>query len=167
MRNSLLLVVGVCVFSVSAMAWTAAQQARPASAAPTSIDEVLQAVRTDLQGERADILAKNLTLTSEQAAKFWPLYETYQKEQNVIMDEQLRGIQRFIEGFDTLDDAGALGLINAHLDRDARMMALRKKWLPEFQKALNTKLAVRVMQIDRRLSLAHQVVFTSKIPLAH
>jgi Spy/CpxP family protein refolding chaperone len=149
------------------MAWTAAQQARPASTAPTSIDEVLQAVRSDLQGERADILAKNLTLTSAQAAKFWPLFETYQKEQNVIMDEQLRGIQRFIEGFDQLDDAGALGLINAHIDRDARMAALRQKWLGEFQKALNTKLAVRVMQIDRRLSLAHQIVFTSKIPLAH
>ena len=166
-RNTLLLVVGVSVMSVSAIAWTAAQQARPVSTAPTSIDDVLRAVRSDLQGERADIMAKNLTLTSEQAAKFWPLFEAYQIEQNVIMDEQLRGIQRFIESSDTLDDAAALGLINAHFDRDARMTALRKKWLAEFQKTLNTKLAVRVMQIDRRLSLAHQIMFTSKIPLAH
>ena len=169
MRNTLLFVVGVCVLSVSAIAWTAAQQARPVSKAPTptTMDEVLVAVRADLQGERADILAKNLTLTSEQAAQFWPLYSAYQKEQNLIMDEQLRGIQRFIESFDTLDDATALGLINAHFDRDTRMTTLRKKWLAEFQKALNTKLAVRVMQIDRRLSLAHQIMFTSKIPLAH
>ena len=167
MRNALLFTVGVCILSASAMAWTTAQQARVVSTAPTSIDEVLVAVRADLQGERSDIMAKNLTLTSEQAAKFWPLFETYQKEQNVIMDEQLKGIQRFIETFDTLDDATALGLAHAHLDRDARMTTLRKKWLAEFQKALNTKLAVRVMQIDRRLSLAHQVMFSSKIPLAH
>ena len=167
MRKTLLLLGGVCVFSVSAIAWTAAQQPRPVSTAGTSIDDVLQAVRSDLQGERADIMAKNLTLTSEQAAKFWPLYEAYQKEQNVIMDEQLRGIQRFISSFDTLDDAAALGLINAHLDRDARMTALRRKWLAEFQNALDTKLAVRVMQIDRRLSLAHQIMFASEIPLVH
>jgi len=166
-RNTLLLVVGVCVFTVSAIAWTAAQQAKPVSTTPTSIDEVLRAVRSDLQGERADILAKNLTLTSEQAAKFWPLFEAYQVEQNVIMDEQLRGIQRYIESSDTLDDAAALGLINAHFDRDARMTALRKKWLAQFQTTLNTKLAVRVMQIDRRLSLAHQIMFTSKIPLVN
>jgi hypothetical protein len=83
------------------------------------------------------------------------------------MDEQLRGIERYIESFDTLDDPAVLGLINAHFDRDERMTALRKKWLAEFQKALNTKLAVRVMQIDRRLSLAHQIMFASKIPLAH
>jgi Spy/CpxP family protein refolding chaperone len=91
-RKTLMLVVGVCVFSVSAIAWTA-QQAKPASIAPTTIDDVLKAVRSDLQGQRADIMAKNLTLTSEQAAKFWPLFETYQKEQNVIMDEQLKGRQ--------------------------------------------------------------------------
>ena len=171
MRNTLVFVIGVCLLSVSGIAWTAARQVQPASASPaytpTSIDEMLQAVRADLQGERSDIIAKNLTLTSAQAAKFWPLYEAYQKEQNVIMDDQLRGIQRYIENFDNLDDAGALALINAHFDRDARMNALRQKWLGEFQQALNTKLAVRVMQIDRRLSMAHQLQFASKIPLIH
>ena len=63
--------------------------------------------------------------------------------------------------------SSALGLIQAHLERDARMTALRQKRLGEFQKALGTKLVVRVMQIDRRLSLAHQVQFAAKIPLAH
>jgi hypothetical protein len=83
------------------------------------------------------------------------------------MDEQLKGVQRYIESFDALDDAGALGLINAHIDRDARMSALRKKWLAEFQTAGGTKIAVRAMQIDRRLSLAHQMEFAARIPLAH
>jgi hypothetical protein len=54
----------------------------------------LVAVRADLQGERAEIIAKNLTLTSEQATKFWPLFQSYQNEQNLIMDDQLKGIQQ-------------------------------------------------------------------------
>ena len=128
---------------------------------------MLQAVRADLQSHRADIIAKNVTLSSGQAAKFWPLFESYQNEQNVIMDDQLKGLQRYIDNFDSLDDAGALGLINAHFERDARMNALRKKWLGEFNKILGAKLAVRVMQIDRRLSLAHQLEFATRIPLAH
>jgi len=166
-RNTLAVIVGVCLLGASAIAWTAGQPAKQVNIASTSIDEVLQAVRADLQESRADIVAKNVTLTSSQAAKFWPMFEAYQKQQDAIMDEQLKGIQQFIERFDNLDDAGALGLITAHLDRDARMSALRQKWLPEFQKAVDTKLAVRVMQIDRRLSLAHQMLFSSKIPLAH
>ena len=167
MRNTLRLTAVICLFGVSAIAWTDGQQQKPVSATSTSIEEVLHAVRADLQGDRADILAKNLTLNSELAAKFWPMFENYQKEQNVIMDDQLRGIQRYIESFETLDDAGAIALINAHFDRDARMNALRQKWFGEFQKVLGTKLAVRAMQIERRLSLAHQIQFAARIPLAH
>jgi Spy/CpxP family protein refolding chaperone len=167
MRHLLAVTAAVCVSGVMTIAWAAAQQPSSTLISSTTIDEVLEAVRADLQGERADIIAKNITLDSEQAAKFWPVYNAYQKEQNVIMDDQLKGIQRYIETFDNLDDAAALGLINAHFDRDARMNALRQKWFGDFQKALGTKLAVRVMQIDRRLSLAHQTRFTARIPLAH
>jgi hypothetical protein len=81
------------------------------------------------------------------------------------MDEQMKGIQTYVEGFEKLDDAAALGLIKAHLDRDRKMAALREKWLGEFQKVLPTKVAVRVIQIDRRISNAHQVEFSARIPL--
>ena len=45
------------------------------------------------------------------------------------------------------------------------MDALRKKWLAEFQKVLPTRLAVRAIQIDRRLALATQMELASQIPL--
>ena len=168
MRNRVVFAAAVCLFSLSAIAWTAAQQKKPApSVGETPLEDVLKAVRSDLQGDRADIIAKNMTLNSDVAAKFWPMYKDYQVEQSAIMDEQLKGIQRYIESFDTLDDAGAMGLITAHFNRDERMNALRQKWFGEFQKVLGTKQAVRAMQIDRRLSLVHQIQFAARIPLAH
>jgi hypothetical protein len=166
MRYTLAIALGVCLLAAT-LVGVSAQQTRRVSDTSTSIDDVLVAVRSDLQATRAEVISKNVTLTAAQGAKFWPLFETYQKEQNAIMDEQLRGIQHYIEDFDTLDDGGALGLITAHFDRDAKMNELRRKWLPQFQSAVGTKLAVRIMQIDRRLSLAHQVQFAAKIPLAH
>ena len=110
-------------------------------------------------------MAKNLTMTSDQAAKFWPVYDAYQKEQTLINEDHLKGVQRYVEAFDTLDDAGALGLIKAHLDRDERMDSLRQKALVDFQRVVGTKLAARAVQIDRRLSLAFQLEIVSKIPL--
>ena len=165
MRHNLVTVIGTCLITVFAMTWTHAEQVRPAVSA-TSMDDVLKAIRGDLQNSRADIVAKNVQLTSAQAAQFWPLFETYQKEQNIIMDDQLTNVQWFIENFEKADDAAAFRLINAHLERDIKMTALRQMWLREFQKVLGTKLAVRVMQIDRRLSLTHQAYVASKIPLA-
>ena len=165
MRQNLAFLVGACLIGMSVIASSHAQQVPPVSA--TSMDEVLREIRADLQNSRADVMAKNLQLTATQAAQFWPKFDLYQKEQNVILDDQLKSVQWFIENFEKADDAAALRLINAHFDRDAKMVALRQKWLGEFQTLLGTKLAVRVLQIDRRLSLAQQAYITSKIPLVH
>ena len=170
MRHTAALVIGVCLVSASAISLMNAQQVQPTTGTTgrmSSTDEMLVAVRSDLQNSRAEIMAKNVSLTSAQAAKFWPMFEAYQKEQNVILDDQLRSVQWFIEHFEEADDASALELIKAHLERDTKMTALRQKWLGEFQGLLGTKLAVRVMQIDRRLSLMQQAFVASKIPLVH
>jgi Spy/CpxP family protein refolding chaperone len=155
------------VASAQAQGQAPAQQASTTGASAPTVDSVLKTLRADMQSSRADIMAKNLTLTAEQAAKFWPAFNAYQKEQNAIMDDQLKGIQTFVDSYETLDDATALGLMKAHLERDAKMNALRQRWLGEFQKVLPPKLAVRAMQIDRRLSLVAQMEVASRIPLAH
>jgi Spy/CpxP family protein refolding chaperone len=156
-----------CFAAASAQAQTPAQPASTTTETGAKVDDVIQSMRLDLQSSRADIMAKNMTLTAEQAAKFWPVFNAYQKEQNGIIEGQLRDIKKYVESYDTLSDAGALALMQAHFTRDTKMNALRQKWLGEFQKVLPTKLAVRAMQIDRRLSLAAQTEVTSRIPLVH
>jgi Spy/CpxP family protein refolding chaperone len=167
MSRILATLLALCSVAAAVQAQT---MAKPASATTTtgpSVDETLAAVRSDLQTARADIMAKNLTLSADQAAKFWPMFSAYQKEQNVIIDEQLKDIQKYVSSADNLDDASALALMKAHFKRDEKMNALRQKWLGEFQKVLPTKQAVRAMQIDRRLSLAAQMEVSSQIPLVH
>ena len=166
MRKVFAFLVAIGLLSVPASDRAAAQQSPAGKPAPT-VDEILKAVRADMQASKADVMAKNLTLTSEQAAKFWPVFEQYQKEQSVILDDQLKGVQSYVDNYESLDDASALGLMNAHLDRDNKMTALRQKWLGEFQKVLPTKLAVRAIQIDRRLSLVQQLQVAARIPLVY
>lgn len=168
MRKSVAYFAAICLVSLSVYAVEARRQAPQAAAEPkVNVDEALKSMRADLQSTRADIMAKNLTLTAEQAAKFWPVFEQYQKAQNVIMDAQLKGIQHYAEVYQTLDDAGALALINAHMERDEKMTALRRQWLAEFQKVVPGKIAARAMQLDRRLSMLAQLELSSQIPLVH
>ena len=155
------------IVAVSTVAQAQAQQTTAAAPSAQKADSALKALRVEMQTKRADLLAKNLTLTSDQAAKFWPVFNAYQKEQNAIIDEQLTSIQKYVDNADAMDDAGALAFMKAHLDRDAKMTALRLKWLAEFQKAVPTKLAVRAMQIDRRISMAIQAEIASYIPRVH
>jgi len=135
--------------------------------APPSTEETLKAVRNELQSKRADVMAKNLTLTAEQASKFWPAYAKFQEEQNVIVDEQLKSLKSYADSYETLDDTSATAFINALLSRDLKMNTLRRKWLAEFQKTLPVRTAVRVIQIDRRLGLVGQISISSQIPLIY
>ena len=167
MRRIVISLIVISLIVLSTHGRTVAQTPATGGTAKPAVEEVLKAVRADLQSSRADIMAKNITLTAEQAARFWPMFNKYQQEQNVIMDAQLKAVQQFVDTAATLDDAGALALIKGHLERDAKMNALRQSFLAEFQTILPTKTAARVIQIDRRLSIMTQLEIISRIPLIH
>src|SRR5262245_16347976 len=121
-------------------AWSAdpAPTAQPVSqtskAPPLTEEQTIANFRTDLMSKRADIMAKGLTLSADQAAKFWPLFEQYQKEQDVIVNDQINAIKTYADHYKELSDADALAYVKATLDRDQKMLNLRLKWLEKFQK---------------------------------
>jgi hypothetical protein len=87
MHRTLTCVLAMCLIAGVARAQAPAQQASTTTATAPTADDALKALRADLQSSRADIMARNLTLTADQAAKFWPVFSAYQKEQNAIIDQ--------------------------------------------------------------------------------
>jgi hypothetical protein len=146
-----------------------APKAQPAQAEPDarSTADALVKFREAMQAERADIMAKGLALSADQAAKFWPLYEQYQKEQNAIIDAQIDAIKKYAAHYDSLTDTDSVEFVKALLDRDAKMEALRSKWLPKFQTAVPGGMAARAIQLDRRISQVAQAQLSAQIPLVH
>ena len=172
MKMTLLGAIAIAmVLTLSAAAWSAdpptAQPATHTSEAPVNTDQVIADFRSDLMSKRADVMAKGLTLTAEQAAKFWPQFETFQKEQDLIVNEQINATKAYAESYQSLSDEDALAYVNALLQRDQKMLDLRKKWLGKFSKVVPTKIAARAIQLDRRLSNVTQIQLSQQIPLVH
>jgi Spy/CpxP family protein refolding chaperone len=164
MHSKLLAAVAV---AVALPAWSAEPAAQPASyTAPTaSQEQAIAQFRTDLMADRADIMAKGLKLSADQAAKFWPLFETFQKEQAAIVDTQMKAVKEYADHFSKLSDDEALVYVNSLLERDQKMNDLRVKWLKKFQTAVPAKAAATAIQLDRRLGAITQVQLSSQIPL--
>ena len=162
-------VLALIAIVAAAPAWSAdapvATKASVSAAPAPTPEQVVEQFRSDLLAQRADVVAKGLKLSAEQAAKFWPLYETFQKEQGAIVDEQMKATQKYAEGFATLTDADALAYVNALLQRDQKMHDLRVKWVGKFQTVVPPRVAARAIQIERRLGLVTQVKLSSQIPL--
>lgn len=145
-------------------AWSAAQPASQ-NATPPTTDQVMEQFRIDLQAAAADLMAKGLTLTAEQAAKFWPMFEAFQKEQKAIIDEQLKALVHYQDTYQSMTDADALAYANSLLQRDQRIHDLRVRYLAKFQEVVPARIAARAIQLDRRLGLVGQVKISSQVPL--
>jgi Spy/CpxP family protein refolding chaperone len=161
----------LAAIALSSQAWSAetstgVTRASVSGAPPAPTEQqVIEQFRTDLQASRADVMAKGLKLTAEEAAKFWPLFEQYQKEQGQIVEGQLKATQKYAAGYASLSEADALSYINALLERDAKVHDLRVKWLAKFQTVVPPKVAARAIQLERRMGIVTQVKISSQIPL--
>ena len=152
--------------TVIAVAVFASASAADAPASSTADNEkVMAQFRDDLQAASADIVAKGITLSSDQAAKFWPLFQQYQDEQKAIIDAQLAATQKYGDSLGKLTEADSLAYVGALLERDQKIHDLRLKWLKKFQSVVPAGTAARVIQIDRRLGIVAQIKLSQKIPL--
>ena len=157
--NLKLLAASVITAAFTIPAWSA----EPAATA--SQEQAVAQFRTDLMADRADVMAKGLKLSADQAAKFWPLFEAFQKEQAAVVDAQVKALKDYADNFSKLSDEDALTYVNSLLDRDQSMHDLRVKWLKKFQAAVPAKTAATAIQLDRRLGAITQVQLSSQIPL--
>jgi hypothetical protein len=153
------------VCAMALLAAVSAWSADPPKTQPQTNDEIVAQFRNDLMAKRADIMAKGLTLTADQAAKFWPLFENFEKEQDAVVKEQIEATEQFASHYQELTDKDALTYVNALLERDQKMHDLRVKWLAKFQTVLPAKIAARAIQLDRRLGQVGQVQISQRIPL--
>jgi hypothetical protein len=143
----------------AAMAQTA-PQAAPAATQQTP-DSVRKAARADKRG----LVEKNMQLTADEAAKFWPLYDEYQTKLDQVIDRQNRAILDYINAESTMTDANARRIAREVLETDADEQKLRGRYLRKMQAVLPAKKAVRYMQIENKLRTLQRYDIAERISL--
>src|SRR5262249_1598016 len=134
--NSKFLAALAIVFTLPAFSAEPPAKAQPASlTTPATPDEekVVAEFRKEMAARLADVMAKGLTLTADQAAKFWPLFEQFQKEQDVLVQDQIEATDHYAKNYQNLSEKDALAYVNSLLERDKKFADLRVKWLAKFQ----------------------------------
>jgi len=84
--------VGICGFwnpAMFAQDNTSKAVAADVINSDTILEQQFLALRKDIRSARKQTIAANLTLTDEEAPKFWPVYEQYSEELEKITDIRL------------------------------------------------------------------------------
>jgi len=132
---------------------------------PKITDQDIELLRKDLRAQKKAIVAANLTLTADQATKFWPVYDQYIAEQTKIHDQKYAVIKEFATSWGTISDAQGEDLTKRALAVDDQVAQLRMKYLPNFLKVLPGKQVATFYQIDRRLQMMVDLQLMSELPL--
>ena len=157
----------VCNLSIFALSQTpASQSASAAGAASNNIsDKDIEMLRADLRAQRKQIMAQNMTLTADEATKFWPIFDQYRKEAIKPNDERWAVIKDYAANHSTLTDAQAYNYIKRLAAVDEELIGLRLRYVAVFEKVISPKKTALWYQIDRRIDLLINLQLSSQIPM--
>lgn len=153
---------------VLALALTAASSA---VIAQTETDKGIQVetdlllIRRNLREEKKKLIAANVPLTTDEATKFWPVYDQYADDMRKHNDEFYTIIKEYAANQKTLTDAQAMSMVKRWSDLQVSMAQTRQKYVPIFEKVLPGKKLALFVQIDRRLYALMDIQTAGAIPL--
>jgi len=163
-----LVLVSVLALASVPMFAQAAQSAPAAGAQPQAAsDQDIQMLRADIRAQRKDLTAQNMTLTPDEATKFWPIYDQYRQEAIKPNDDRWALIKEYAANYNTMTDAQAQDYMKRSTAIDQQLLSLRMKYVPVFEKVISAKKTALWYQIDRRIDLLINLQLSAAIPMVN
>jgi hypothetical protein len=139
----------------------AADRAPTIAPAETNLSVLVDAIRAN----RKAVIAVNLGLSADEAGKFWPVYDRYQKEIAATGDRMTSVIQDYISGFATLSDDKAVQLVDAYLAAEAARVKIKQSYVAEFAKVVPGRTVARFYQIENKMDAVLRYELAATIPV--
>jgi Spy/CpxP family protein refolding chaperone len=144
----------------------AVQKIAGADAQPNNVtDQDIERLRTNLRAQRKQLTAQNMTLTADEATKFWPIFDQYRQEAIKANDERWALIKEYAANYSTMTDVQAQDYIKRTTAVDQQLLALRMKYVPLLEKVVSPKKAALWYQIDRHIDLLINLQLSTQIPM--
>jgi DNA-binding protein H-NS len=135
------------------------------AAGPTEPQADVSLLTSTIRANRKALIEVSLMLTEEQAGKFWPLYDRYQKEIAAVNDRIAALVEDYITHFKDLSNDKALQLTGDYLAAEADRLQVRRTYLAEFAKVLPGRTVARFYQIENKMDAVLRYDLASTIPV--
>ena len=148
------------ILCVAALAVPAFAQDKPAD---TNMQILLDKVKAD----KKLVVAANMDLNEAEGKVFWPVYDAYQKELQVINERTAKTILAYADAYNknALTNDLAKQLTNGALAIDQDELTLRKTYAVKLNGVLPAIKAARYIQIENKIRAAIRFELADGIPL--
>jgi hypothetical protein len=173
--NRLLLITLLCLPVFAALPGQAQTKApKPESKAAVSpemdakeknLQAYISLLRADVRQEKAEIMGSIMLLNAADAAKFWPIYDEYDRELTKLNDQRVANIREYGRVYEAMTDAKADELIQGSLTYQRQRIELLAKAYGRIKQAVGAITAARFLQIEHQLLLVIDLQITSSLPI--
>ena len=132
-----------------------------AQAPANTPDSVRQAARGDKRG----LVERNMQLSPDEARRFWPVYDAYQRDLDRIVQRQNRAVLDYVNQEAAMSEANARRLAKEVVAADIDEIKLRDRYLGKMLATLPPKKAVRFLQIENKIRTLQRYDIAEQMPL--
>ena len=157
MNNLLIWLICVLLLAVPTLATAQEKSATP----PTPAEW-----RVKIQADKKGIVERSMNLTADEAAKFWPIYESFQRELERPQREYRQAVIDYVATESSLTDANAKRLVEQALAAAVADARVRQKYFKKFAGVLPAKKAARYMQLENKIQAVLRYETAAAVPLA-
>ena len=168
-RRALFMFLASCTVTLALQ--TAQSQNMQPQAAPSLTDtqrnnvlEYIDLLRTDVQGQKAEIMGAMMGLRVDQSAKFWPIYGQYDAELTKLNILRAGNIQDYARNYYQLTDPKAGELAQNSLNYRRQRSDILARYYGRIKDSLGAVEAMRFLQIEGQLLAIIDLQIASALP---
>ena len=171
------IILGVMVLACPALIISASGQAnnnsgRPAQQ-PTAITDnaeknvqaYAELLRSNVRQRKAEVMAEMMQLSAADAAKFWPVYDDYDRELAKLTDLRVETIQEYARTYTQMTEGKADELIRKALTFRRQRSELIEKYYGRMKAELGAITAARFVQVEDQLLMIIDLQIDSALPI--
>ena len=124
----------------------------------------IEMIRSVYKLEKKAVVADFMKLSNDDAAKFWPIYEKYEKERTVIGDRKVKVITDYVnEAHKDSKKADEMVKESASIQRDE--ISLREKYYKMIKDTISAKAAMDFYLVEDVIATAVRMKLWEEMPM--
>jgi hypothetical protein len=141
----------------------------PAFAADTSGTISMEILAKRITTDKELLIVSNMDLTDAEEKKFWPIYESYQKDLHQINERMGKAIEEYAMAYNkgALSNDTAKRLVDEIVGIELAEARLKQSYVPKLHKVLPATKVARYIQIETKIRAIIRYGLADGIPLVH
>ena len=127
----------------------------------------MEILRQKIKADKKLLVAANMDLTENEAKGFWPVYDAYQADLQMLNERLGKLIVRYADLYNnkTLTDDAAKSLLDEALAIEQAEVTMRQGYVPKLAAVLPATKVARYLQIENKIRAVIKYELADGIPL--